>query len=399
MIIRISIGVFLHSQELTSIFETLKEDRLFFRCQMAIEQGGTGGAESFLADKQTPDLLIVETTGNRDAIFQQLDGLANVCDPGTKVIVIGGENDIGFYRTLIEAGVSDYLVTPVEPQHIINSVSALFEGRDITDNPSRVVSFSSLTGGGGSSVLSHNVAHELSTLYDQEVILIDLDIPFGTAALNFNLQPRQSIADALMNISRIDDSFLDQYLLDFSEKLSILPSPASYSVGMKMSPEPLSALIKVAKQVSDFVVLDIPHEWDTWVSDTMAEADDVVLVAKPDLTNLRNGKNMVEYLQPKRGVEAPTRLVLNQVGAAKRSDLDDKSFKEALAMSPSIQVPYDPEAFGRALNNGEMMSKASAKSKATTEIIELAKLVSGREIVEEKQEKKKFSLFKKKKSD
>ena len=102
---------------------------------------------------------------------------------------------------------------------------------------------------------------------------------------------------------------------------------------------------------------------------------------------------MVEYLGPKRGPDAPTRVVLNQVGAAKKADLSSGDFKDALAIEPCISIPYDPEAFGLALNNGEMMSKASAKSKATNAIKELAKIVSGREVAEE-EEKKGLGLFK-----
>ena len=184
--------------------------------------------------------------------------------------------------------------------------------------------------------------------------------------------------------------------MDFGEgRLSVLASPSSLSIGMNITPDSMDLLMRVLKPMAEFIVLDVPHIWEPWVNDVLADADDLILICRPDLMNLRNAKNVVEYLGPKRGVDYPTRVVLNQVGAAKRADLSNKDFKDALALDPSLSIPYDPEAFGRALNNGEMMSKASAKSKATVAIIDLAKMVSGREASAEEGKKKGFSMFKK----
>ena len=162
-----------------------------------------------------------------------------------------------------------------------------------------------------------------------------------------------------------------------------------------MTGESIDAVLGIVKRMADFVVVDVPHAWEPWVSEVLAGADDLIMVARPDLTNLRNAKSLVEYFGPMRGSDAPTRLVFNQVGAAKRSDLSDKDFTDALAKEPTISIPYDPEAFGRAMNNGEMMSKASARSKATKAIEALAKIVGAREPADGGDKKSSFSLFKK----
>lgn len=394
MILRITIGAFLQNKDSVAALEALKEDRLFFRSTFEVQEGGVEAATAYLGDKRTPDLLVVETTAGKDQMFQQLEALANVCDPGSRVIVIGAENDIELFRTLIQEGISDYLISPVTVEQIRDSAAKIFADSG-TEDDGRLIAFTGMTGGVGNSVLAHNVAHELYAAYDEQVIVVDLDIAYGTAALDYNMQPRQTIVDALTQAARLDPSVLSQYLMAFGDtKLSVLASPASLSTGLQITAEPLDAVLKVVKPMAGFVVLDLPHMWDSWVNDVLAAADEVVLVGRPDLTNLRNAKNVVEYLGPKRSSDAPTRLVLNQVGAAKRADLSEGDFKDALAMAPTLSIPYDPEAFGRALNNGEMMSKASAKSKATTGIIELAKIVSARE-VDEEGEKKGFGLFKK----
>ena len=258
-----------------------------------------------------------------------------------------------------------------------------------------MITVAGVTGGIGSSVISHNIAYELAEAYEDQVILVDADICFGTAALNFNQQPRQSVVDALSQAGQLDALLLGQFFTELGENLSLLPSPASLTSGFQISTEAYDRMLSVLKTMAEFVVIDLPHIWEPWTIDAFAATDELVLISRPDLMSLRNGKSMIEYIGPKRGVDAPTRLALNQVGAAKRADLAEKDFTEALALTPVVSIPYDAEAFGRALNNGEMMSKASAKSKATKEIIELTKIVSGRAESDEAEAKKGFSLFKK----
>jgi len=397
VILRIPIGGFPLSQETQSAMEALTGDRLLFRCNFEIHPGGLNTAVSVLAERATPSLLIVEVDAPRDVFFEHLEMLANVCDPTTKVILIGQHNDIDLFQELLKNGVSDYLVGPVNAERLRDSISRIYQGME-ADSDGRVIAFSGLAGGVGSSVIAHNTANELADLYDCRAVVIDLDVCFGTAALNFNVQPRQTIAEALSQIGRLDDNLLDQFLMLFEEKVAILASPASLTIGAQITQESFDALLRAVRPMGDFIILDLPHVWTPWVSDALAAADEVVLVARPDLTNLRNAKNMVEFIGPKRGVEAPTRLVLNQVGVSKRADLTEKDFMEAVAMSPAVSIPYDAEVFGRALNNGEMLSKVAKKSKATVAIGDLAKQVSARDVAEDSETKSIFSIFKKSKS-
>ena len=393
MLLRIKIQAFLLNKESIAAVESLREDRMFFRSTIDIQEGGIDKAITFLADKTTPALLIIETSAAQDKMFEQLEALANVCSPDTQLLLIGAQNDIELFRTLISEGISDYLISPITGEQLKVSMNKIFVGAD-SGNAGRVIAFTGMTGGAGSSVLSHNVAYELSEIYDEQVMILDMDISYGTAALDYNQQPRQTIVDALSQTGDLDAATLNQFFQEFGEtKLSVLGSPASLSTGMQITSQPLEALLKVVKPMAEFIILDIPHMWDAWINDLLADADEVVLVCRPDLTNLRNAKNVVEFLGPKRGVDAPTRLIFNKTGEAKKADLSEKDFKDALALEPALSIPYDPEAFGRALNNGEMMSKASAKSKATAGIIELAKLVSARE-GDDESDTKGLGLFK-----
>ncbi len=394
MILRIPIGGFPLSQPTLDAMEALRGDRLLFRCSFDIQHGGLDTAISYLADKVTPNLLIVEMDVPQEEIFTRLEGLANICDPETRVILISPHNDVELFQDLIRNGISDYIVSPITPEKLRDSISKVYEGQE-TQSEGRVIAFMGLSGGAGSSVIAHNTAYELGQIYGTKSIVIDFDICYGTAALNYNLQPRQTIVDALSQTSRLDDSLLDQFMLSFEDKVSILASPASLSVGMQITQATFDVLVNAIKPMGDFIILDLPHFWAPWVSDALAAADEVVLVAKPDLIHLRNAKSVVEFIGPKRGVDAPTRLVLNQVGVAKRADLTEKDFRDAVAMTPAVSIPFDAETFGRALNNGEMLSKVAPKCKPVAAIDALARIVSGREALKKEETNSIFSWLKK----
>jgi pilus assembly protein CpaE len=397
VILRTTIGAFVSSPDTQAAIEAIREDRLFLRSEIVVQQGGIDGACAYLADHETPPVLIVETNSRGDGLLQDLGRLAEVCAPTARVFVIGQDNDIHVYRTLIREGVSDYLLAPVTVDMLRESFQDIFTEADAAKN-GRTIAFLPVRGGVGSSILAHHTAFALSKLYNEQTIVIDLDITCGTAALVFNIQIRQSVADVLGQLNRLDEMLLERYLVPYEpseNKVTILPSPAALSTGVSVTQEGLAQILKLVRRMGGFVILDLPHAWEPWMRDLIVEVEELVLIAEPDLASLRDAKNIVEFLGPNRG-ESPTRVVLNKVGMPKRAELTEKEFRDALAITPAIHVPADPAAFSGALNNGELIFKGAGKSKAALAINELARLVSARVDETAGKEKKKFSLFKKK---
>jgi pilus assembly protein CpaE len=182
------------------------------------------------------------------------------------------------------------------------------------------------------------------------------------------------------------------------KNISLLCSPGNLNTGVDITDRSLEKILSIIRQMASYVILDVPHLWNNWVQDVLVDADETVIVGAPNLYNLRNGKNMIEFLAPNRGIHIPTRFVLNKVGEAKKGELEAKEFKEVMDVQPALSIPYDSETFNSAMNNGEMISKVAASSKAAHSIEVLAKMVSGKESLT--QVKKKdggllASLFKK----
>lgn len=377
MILRLSITAFVLTGETTHAVQALQGDRQFARCQIIAHGGGIEAATSFLAENATPDLLIVEVDRSEAELFAALEALAEVFDPSSKLLLIGDTNDIRLYRDLVGMGINEYLCGPIDADQLRGAIDGLYAAPDAA-KLGRVIAFIGARGGVGSSSLAANTAYALGQMYGEEVILIDLDLSFGTAALSLNLQQRQSIADALAQPNRLDDVMMERFMLKYDDHLSVVPAPTILGGDHEVSVEAFEVLLDIVRRMASFVVLDVPHQWSPWVSEVLLDANEVVVTAYPDLANLRDAKNIFDTLSQKRGVDAPVRLVFNRVGASKGSELSAGDFAEPVKTAPAMSIPFEASVFGLAMNNGQSIVEVNKRSKSARMINQLASTVSAR---------------------
>jgi pilus assembly protein CpaE len=126
------------------------------------------------------------------------------------------------------------------------------------------------------------------------------------------------------------------------------------------------------------IVLDVPHQWTAWTQRTLVSADDILIVAAPDLANLRNAKNLFDYLRTARVNDHRPFYMLNQVGVPKRPEIKPADFAKALEDQPVATIPFDPQLFGTAANNGQMIAEASAGHRCAETFRQLAQVLTGR---------------------
>lgn len=378
MIPRIAIHLFCEQQSTADTGERAATDRRMGKATATIRLGGLAAAIEAYQNQPTPSLVMVESLAPPGEMLVQLDRLAEVCDPGTKVVVIGSANDIALYRELMRRGVSEYLVAPLDPLQIVRAVSGLYA------DPSapfigRQIAFCGAKGGVGASTLAHNVAHAITERLQTNAVLVDLDLAFGTAGLDFNQDPIQGVMDALSQPDRLDSVLMDRMMARCTERLSLFAAPATLDDDYEIGPEAFEEVTQKIRSAAPFVVLDLPHSWAAWKRKILLGSDDLIIVATPDLASLRNAKNMVDLVRRARPNDPPPRLVLNMVGVPGRPEIPVKDFGEALALPPSLVLPFDPKLFGSAANNGQMLAEVNAKSPAAEGVNHLAQLISRRE--------------------
>jgi pilus assembly protein CpaE len=122
----------------------------------------------------------------------------------------------------------------------------------------------------------------------------------------------------------------------------------------------------------------VPHVWTGWARRTLIGADDILIVASPDLANLRNTKNLVDLLRAARPNDTRPQYCLNQVGVPKRPEIKPDDFAAALQLAPIASISFDPLLFGTAANNGQMIAEASAKTTMGDVFADVAQVVTGR---------------------
>ena len=376
---RIAIHVFAERQDTLAAAERAGKDRRLSRATTQIRVGGVAAAVDAYHSEPTPPLIIVECLDDPNSLLMQVDQLAEVCDAGTKVVVIGAANDIILFRELMRRGVSEYLVAPVEPLQLISAIGGLFSD-PAQPFIGRSIAFVGARGGAGASSVAHNTAYAISERIGANTVIVDYDLPFGTAGLDFNQDPLNGVADALGQPDRLDATLLDRMMVRCTDKLSLFAAPATLDVDWDISPDAFEEVTSRIRSTAPFVVLDLPHLWSGWMRKTLIAADEVVVVATPDLASLRNAKNMIDLIRSGRPNDAPPRLVLNQMGMPGRPEIPAKDFGAALGVHPSLIIPFDAKLFGTAANNGQMIIDSGAKSKAAEAFQTLAQIVSRREL-------------------
>jgi pilus assembly protein CpaE len=374
---RISIHAFCESEPMLRMMEQMARDRRMAKVNMRITAGGTEAAANMFAGSPTPNLIILETDAQPRDLLAELSPLAEVCDPSTRVIIVGRYNDIALYRELIRNGISEYLVGPIQMVDMLSSIAAIFVDPD-AEPVGKSIAFVGAKGGVGSSTMAHNCAFGISTLFSTETILADLDLPFGTANIDFDQDPAQGIAEAVFAPDRLDEVFLDRLLTKCSEHLSMLAAPSLLDRAYDYDGLAFQPIVEILQRSAPVAVLDLPHVWSEWTRSVLADADEVVICAVPDLANLRNTKNMLDALKKLRPNDRSPHLILNQVGMPKRPEIAPADFFEPLELEPVAILPFDAALFGNAANSGRMISEIDAKSPAAETFSQICHIVTGR---------------------
>jgi pilus assembly protein CpaE len=374
---RVNIQAFCEDQDTAAVIEKASQDRRLAKAHVTVQMGGAQAAAAFYKNASTPNLIIIESLLDRTDLLAELDRLAEVCDPGTKVIAIGHVNDVLLYRELLRRGVSEYVVAPVKVLQIIESISSIYTDPE-TGPVGQVIAFVGAKGGSGSSTVCHNTAFAIASALKNDVVIADFDLPFGTAGLDFNQDPLQGIADALASPERLDEMVLDRLLSRCSDHLSLFAAPGTLDRPYDLEPATCDTVLDVVRENVPWIAVDVPHLWTAWAKQVVLRADHVVLTAAPDLANLRNTKNLVDQLKGTRPNDRPPVLVLNQVGVPKRPEISVKDFGYAIELEPKIVIDFDAQLFGTAANNGQMIEEVSDKSKAAEAFRNLANILTDR---------------------
>ena len=374
---RVTMQAFCETAEIATVLQASAGDRRMQKAHVKVQMGGAPAALEAYRTAPTPNVIVLESSGERGALLGQLDSLADVCDPGTKVLVVGHVNDVVLYRELTRRGVSEYLIAPVQVLDVVRAVSELFHAPG-AEPVGRTIAVVGAKGGVGASTVAHNLAWALAGKLLNSTVIVDLDIAFGTAGLDFNQDPPQGISEAVFAPDRLDSNLVDRLLSKCSDHLSLLAAPAALDRTVDLSETALDGILDILRASIPTIVFDVPHVWTAWSRRLLVGADEIVIVAAPELASLRNAKNLYDLLRGGRPNDQLPKVVLNMVGVPKRPEIPVAEFAAALGTQLAAVISFDAQLFGTAANNGQMIAEVQPSGKAADILADLAGAVTGR---------------------
>lgn len=374
---RISIQVFTETEDVISAIQQACNDRRMGKAHVKIQTGGAAAAVEAYRNAPTPNAIVIESRLNAPALLGYLDELAGYCDEGTRVIIVGHTNDVQLYRDLLRRGVSDYIIAPVRPMDIVRSLSEQF-GQTTGTSVGKTIAVIGSRGGVGSSTVAHNLGHTIVNEVDLATLIVDFDLAFGTVGLDFNQDPVSGILEAISEPERVDANLLDRLITACGDKLAILAAPAMLDRTYDFAFRNYEPMLDILRNTSPYIIYDMPHAWTDWYKKVLLTADEVVMVCEPDLANLRNAKNLVDAFGAMRKHDRKPHLVINKAGMPKRPEISTAEFAGALDLEPAAVIPFDPQLFGTASNNGQMLAEVQASHKASQAFPPLVSAVTGK---------------------
>jgi pilus assembly protein CpaE len=342
-----------------------------------VARGGIAKAIETLGVERSPNILIVDISGI-DLPISQVHALAEACEPGVTVIAIGNRNEIGLYRDLLQAGVTEYIVKPLNAQLLSKALGARAApgaGSPIHQKLGSTVAVIGARGGVGTTTLAVNLAWYLANRQSRRVALVDLDLHNGDCALALNIKPTPGLREALVNPTRVDNTLLERVMTPVGERLFVLSSEEPLRDHVQFTAEAVETLVLALREQFHYIILDVPRTPEPPYQRALDTADFRIIVGDQTLRSMRDAMRLRSGLRESDAAHR-TLFVVNRHGESGRRGVTLKEMREVLDLRPSGVIPFQPTVFTSVASNSHVA--AARRGKFTDAIAALVVEFSGR---------------------
>jgi pilus assembly protein CpaE len=344
-------------------------------------KGGLRNAVQALSISASPNILLVDLSESGDPL-NDINALAEVCEPGTVVIAIGQVNDVRLYRDLLASGIHDYLLKPLQPGQLRDALvnaQAVFSSPKFADAGSAKQHISTAVIGTRGGVGASTVATSLAWLFSADnklpTALLDLDIHFGTGALSLDLEPGRGLTDAIENPSRIDGLFIERAMIRANDNLAILSAEAPINSPLMTDGAAFLQLEEEFRHAFEMTVIDLPRNMLINFPQLLNDVNVILIVTELTLASARDTIRLLSWLKTN-AAHAHVAVVANKVqpGVGEISKAD---FESSIERKIGYSVAYDLKAASNAAKLGQTFCEANRTSKSAVAIRDIAKMVMG----------------------
>ncbi|MBX9725724.1 MAG: hypothetical protein K2X09_00540 [Rickettsiales bacterium] len=323
--------------------------------QPFIVVAGPADAARYLAEHAiSPTHIVLDIGAHGHEVLEEIDALAQQCEPGTRVVAVGDTNDIDLFRAIIARGVMDYLPYPASSEAIVKALLTVVAAPVAAPTPQapimqaparnpnkRVILFMSAASGDGASTLALNTAYAMSQMSNGNTVLVDMDYQFGMVAKHLELQNQYGIGDLFDHPERGVDAVLIKRMVATYRKLHVITSPADLRYLPVVNAESIRDLITTLSATYDNVIIDVPHVWLPWVATVAQQSTQLVLVAQLWLKSVSHASRMMRAL---RDIGVPAERVtaiINRSGAKFKEAIEPKDFERVCGTTIRYTVAND----------------------------------------------------------
>ncbi len=343
-----------------------------------ISKGGLRNAVTTLSVSASPSILFVDLSESGDPL-NDIGALAEVCEPGTVVLATGHINDVRLYRDLVNSGIQDYLLKPLNPEQLREAFShaqMLLAAPRVTeasaDRPHFMSAFIGVRGGVGASTLASSVAWLLSEKQKRSTAFLDLDVHFGTGALTLDLEPGRGLTDAIENPGRIDGLFIERAMVKANEKLAVLSAEAPINQPMITDGTAFFQLQEEMKQAFECTVVDLPRAMLIQFPHLLYEVQTTIVVTELTLAATRDSIRILSWLKA-HAPQSNVLVVVNRVPpAGQATEISRKDFESSIERPIDLVIPYDAKMAVQSAKLGKPLAEVAKSAKIGQAIVDLA---------------------------
>ena len=330
-----------------------------------VNKGGMRNAVQTLSITASPQILFVDMSESGDPL-NDINSLAEVCEPGTVVIASGQVNDVRLYRDLVASGIQDYLLNPFGADQLRDALAqaqAVFMAPRETgpERPHCTMAVIGTRGGVGASSLATSLAWMLSDKKNRATALLALDVHFGTNALALALAPGRGLPAAIENPSRIDGLFIERAMVRASDTLAILSAEAPISQPMLTDGGAFYQLLEEFQAAFECSVVDLPRGMLIQHPHLMGSVNVALVVTELTLAAARDTIRILSWLKTNAPQARPI-VVANKVQPGS-PEISRKDFEQSIERKVDILVPFDVRVASQAAKLGKTLAEVAKGSK------------------------------------
>jgi len=366
-----SVEFFLLDEGTSALVEKLKEDWRFSRVSINTSKAGIDAAISRYNDAKSPELIVVETNDLGEGFIKQLESLAGACSEGTDAVIIGPNNDIHLYRSLVEMGVKDYLVRPVSDKDMMKVIAkTLIDKRGYAG--SRLITVIGSKGGVGTTAVSQIMAWNTAEVLKQKTMLMDAAGSTSSMGIVYGLESSSSLTEAVRFAQSGSEDDMKRIYQKASDKLSLLVCGSESAFNDIPEPDNIEALVNRIMQKYPVVIVDLSGTSRAVQKRLLALSAQVVVVTTPMISSLRNARALIGELKNIRSSLDEVDLVVNMKGMSSAEEVPMKDVKEALGIEPADVISYLPKIFVDSETLGKPVGENKLAEKVLKDLMSVA---------------------------